>query len=244
MFEEEIEIETGDGTCGAVVFAPEDEGEFPGVLFYTDIFGIREVKYEMARRLAGEGYVVLMPNVFYRTRKPPVFDFEPNFGEERTMRRFQELTEPLTPDAMETDASAYVDALAARDAVADGPMGVVGHCFTGQLALRTAAARPDRIGAAASFHGAGLWKESDDSPHLVLPDVEGRLYFGHAANDRSMPAEAIEHLEAALDAWGGEWESEVYDAGHGWTVPDKDVYDQEQADRAFDKLTTLFDETL
>jgi len=124
-------------------------------------------------------------------------------------------------------------------------MGVVGYCLTGKMAIYAATSRPDKIAAAASFHGGGLVTDGPDSPHLVLPAIRARLYFGHATNDRSMPEEAIEKLEGALQSWGGRYESEIYEsAHHSWTVPDSPVYNQPQADRAFEKLTTLFAQTL
>jgi carboxymethylenebutenolidase len=166
-------------------------------------------------------------------------------GDERTAKRLAELSGPLTPAVMERDAAAYVDALAAQGSAKAGPMGVVGLCFSGAFALRTAAVRPDHIAAAASFHGGKLFTDAPNSPHLVLPRVKARLYFGHAVEDRSMPAEAIEKLNHALEAWGGEYESEVYEgAHHSWTVPDSPVYNQPQAERAFGKLTQLFAKTL
>jgi carboxymethylenebutenolidase len=124
-------------------------------------------------------------------------------------------------------------------------MGVVGYCFSGALAMRTAATRPDRIAAAASFHGGRLFTDAPTSPHLVLPRIKARLYFGHATQDQTMPQEAIEKLNRALQTWGGVYESEVYEgAYHSWTVPDSPVYNQPQAERAFAKLTWLFAKTL
>jgi carboxymethylenebutenolidase len=244
MIEEEIEIRMHDGTADAVLYRHEN-GRRPGVIHLTDIGGIRESHRGMARRLAEEGYVVLLPNVFYRTGRPPLFDFPRRMREERTMKRFAELMGPLLPEAMERDAGCYVDFLAAQDFMSEGPMGVVGYCFTGAMALRTAAVRPGKVVAAASFHGGKLYTDTPESPHLALPRVKARLYFGHATEDRSMPAEAIEKLKQALEAWGGQYESEVYDgARHGWTVPEGPVYHQVQADRAFGKLTELLASTL
>jgi carboxymethylenebutenolidase len=244
VFEEKIDIRTSDGISDGFFYRPETGDHFPGIVYYTDIGGIRPASQEMARRLAAEGYAVLQPNVFYRTSKPPVFDSSTKSGDER-MKRFKELAAPLTPEAMERDAAAYVDFLAAQDSVSKGPMGVVGYCFTGKMALYTAKTRPDRIVAVASFHGGGLATDGTDSPHLTLPAIKARLYFGHAVNDRSMPAEAIEKLDDALEAWGGKFESEVYEgAAHAWTMPDGPVYNQPQAERAFEKLKQLFSETL
>ncbi|MGH9501903.1 MAG: dienelactone hydrolase family protein [Terriglobales bacterium] len=245
MIEEKIEIRTTDGTTEGFLYRPQGESRWPGVVHYTDIGGIRPASEDMARRLAAQGYVVLMPNVFYRTGKPPMLDFSRKPGDERTMKRFAELSAPLTAEAIARDASAYVDFLAAHDSVSHSAMGVVGYCFGGKMAIYTAKARPSQIAAAASFHGGGLVTDNPDSPHLALPAIKARLYFGHATNDRSMPAEAIRKLDDALQAWGGEFESEVYEgAAHSWTVPDSPVYNQPQAERAFEKLESLFAQTL
>ena len=246
MTEQKIQIATAGGTAEGVIYFPEKAGRWPGVIHYTDIGGIRASQEEMARRLSAKGYVVLMPNVFYRTGGLPLFDFPKKFGEERTTKRLAELSAPLTAEAITCDASDYVDFLARQAPVKPGPTGVVGYCFTGKMALYTALSRPDRVAAAASFHGGGLATDAPNSPHLILgPLIKARLYFGHAVNDKGMPAEAIERLTRALEAWGGKYESEVYEgAYHSWTVPDSPVYNQPQADRAFEKLIKLFAETL
>jgi len=240
MVEREIEIRTADGVAGGFVYRPEGAGTWPGVLHLTDIGGIRPAYHEMARRVAGAGFVVLMPNVFYRTAKPPVMT-RGSGGEEEFRKRFAELTDPLTPESIARDAKAYVDCLAGLEQVGPpGRFGVVGYCYTGGFALRVAAACPDRIAVAASFHGGGLATEAATSPHLLLPQIRARLYFGHAVKDRSMPEEAIHRLETALADWGGEWESEVYEgAYHSWTASDSPLYNGAQAERAFEKLVAL-----
>jgi carboxymethylenebutenolidase len=245
MIEEEIEIRTSHGTSSGFLYRTEGERRWPGVIHLTDIGGIRLANRDMARRLAVEGYTVLMPNLFYRTGRPPMFDFPVSPGDERTTKRFAELSSPLTPEAVESDASHYVDFLAAHESVNEGGMGVVGYCFSGSIAMRIAAVRPDKIAAAASFHGGGLFTDAPTSPHLTLPRIKARLYFAHASQDRTMPEEAIKKLDRALAAWGGKYESEVYEgAYHSWTVSDSPVYNQSQAERAFKKLTELLTNTL
>jgi carboxymethylenebutenolidase len=245
MIEQQIEIRTPDGTSDGFLYRSEGEGQWPGIIHLTDIGGIRDSNREMARRLAAENYTVLMPNIFYRTGRPPVIDFPLNMADERTKKRFAELASPLTPEAMERDGSAYVDFLARHNSVTEDGMGVVGYCFSGGMAMRMAAARSDKIVAAASFHGGSLFTDTPTSPHLALPRIKARLYFGHAVQDRSMPEEAIQKLDRALQAWGGQYESEVYEgASHGWTMPDSPVYNHSQAERAFQKLTELFAQTL
>jgi carboxymethylenebutenolidase len=244
MIEKAIEIKTPDGVADGFLYQPEGKRAHAGVIHLTDIMGIRPSHQQMAGRLADQGYVVLMPNMFYRTGKPPLFDFQPQLGEERTMKRFGELRGPLTPEAVERDVGAYVDFLGASPDVT-GKIGVVGYCFAGSVAMRTAAAKPDRVAAAASFHGGHLFTKEPTSPHLLLPRIKARLLFGHAVQDQSMPEEAINGFNEALAAWGGRYESQTYEgARHGWTVPGMPVYNEKQAERAFGKLTELFAQTL
>ena len=245
IIEEAVEIRVADGVCDAMLFRDDGASPRPGVIHLTDIMGIRPASSGMAHRLAEQGYTVLMPNLFYRTGRPPMFDFVPQIGEERTMKRFGELTAPLTPDALERDARAYVDYLSAHVATKPGMMAAVGYCYSGGVAMRIAATCPDKIAAAASFHGGGLMTDAPHSPHLLLPRIKAQLYFGHAIEDRTMPADTIKKFEAALLAWGGRYESETYaGALHGWTVPQMPAYNEAQAERAFEKLKQLLTATL
>ena len=244
MIEKPIEIRTPDGTADGILLYPEKEGRWPGILYLTDILGIRYASRNMASRLAAEGYTVLLPNIFYRNGTPPIFNFPFKIGDDRFVSRMNEIRGPLTPDAMDRDVSAYVDFLAAQPNVSGSGLGAVGFCLSGQMALRAAAAQPDQIAAAASFHGGGLYTDASTSPHTLLPRIKARLYFGHAVEDRSMPREAIEKLDRALAAWGGKFESEIYDAHHGWTVPDNPTYNEPQAERAYKELTNLLNSVL
>ena len=204
--EQQIRIPMPEGEADAYILTPPNATPgvaFPGVIDLPDIKGIRDATLASSRRLAAEGYIVLAPNVFYRTGRPPVVDFPMNFAEERTQRRFAELTGPLTPAAMHADAQSYVAAL---DKAGASP-GPVRHPWTllyrrpRRFAPR--AALPDRIAAVASFHGGHLFNENDSSsPYRELPGVRASLYFGHASNDTLMPAEAIEKFEKALADWG------------------------------------------
>jgi carboxymethylenebutenolidase len=236
MTETKIDVKGADGMAEAYLYTPPGEARHPAVLFLTDIMGIREANRGMAARVCEAGFAVLMPNIFYRATKLPVFDFPPKFGDERTMKRFGELRAALDNRAMQRDAIAYIEALETAPAVKAGPLGVVGYCFTGAMAMRAAAARSDAVAFAASFHGGGLATDAADSPHLLLPHIRARLMFGHATDDRSMPAEQIAKLDAALKAWGGRYDSETYAAGHGWCVPGVPAYNEVQAERHWAKL--------
>jgi carboxymethylenebutenolidase len=248
--EQDVEIRTADGSCDAAFIHPAS-GSHPGVLFWPDIFGLRPSMRELGRRLAGAGYAVLVPNLFYRTARAPVLgDISGfNFQNEADRAKLPPLTGPLhVPGAAETDARAYIDFLdAQRQVDRTRKIGSQGYCMGGPLMMRTAAARPDRVGAGASFHGGGLVTDQPSSPHLLAPKIRARLYIAIAANDDARQPEAKDTLRAAFQAAKVQAEIEVY-AGtqHGWCVPDmpapvgKPIYSRPDAERAWGKLLELY----
>jgi carboxymethylenebutenolidase len=242
MIETKLEI-PGIGV-EALFFRPDDIADFPGVVFLTDIWGIRPANIGVAKRLAERGFSVLMPNVFHRYSRMTPDGFEPA-NQDEMHKALQALFTTLTPQNMVDDGKAYVDFLLAQKGVKKEKVGVVGYCFTGQMAVRTAAAVPDHVAAAASFHGGFLVTPAPDSPHKILGPIKARLYFGHAVEDSTATPEQVATLEAALRDWHGAFQSEFYEgARHGWTVPSRDVYNELQAERAFEKLVELFEATL
>ena len=244
MIEKKLEIAAADGVTDAALYAP-GEGKYPGLLFYTDIFAVRPANQGMARRIAEQGYAVMMPNVMYRYGKPPFADASFKWGEPESMKIIHGLFGALTGAMMEKDAPHYVQALLAQPEVSGSRIAVVGYCFTGAMALRTAAVSSAQVAAAASFHGGQLVTPEPDSPHSRIPQVKGELYFGHAVQDDSMPPAAVETLNDTLKAWGGKYQSEVYEgARHGWTVPGRDIYDERQSERHYEKLFDLLKRNL
>lgn len=245
MIETEIGIRTLDGTADGLLYLPEEHGRWPGVFFLTDITGIRASQRAMAARICSEGYVVVMPNLYYRAGIPPLFEEGTKMGDESFTKRMGEILSLLTPEAVDQDACSYVDFLSQQNAVMKAPFGVVGLCVSGATVLRMAAARPNQIGAGASFHGGRLYTEAPTSPHLLLPHIKGHLYFGHAVNDKSMPQASIESFDRALHSWAGKYESEIYDgAQHGWTVVDSPAFNPPKAERAFKVLRRFFAQAL
>ena len=247
MKQQELKLSMSDGVTDAVLYTSDDGKPLPGVLFVPDVWSLRDTMRQMASRVAAEGYTVLLPNPFYRVSAPPVFPF-PRQGatHEQIMKRIGELAAPLTPEALEADTATYIDFLTSQPTTASEGTGVVGFCMGGLIAIHAASARPDKVKAAASFHGGGLYRPDDPaSPHLRLPKIKARLYFGHATDDNSMNSQAIAGLDEALKEWGGRYESEIYEgAKHGWTVPDNPAYNQPQTERAYAKLKSLFQEEL
>ena len=242
MIETKLEIPTI--ATETLLLRPDGIADFPGVVFLTDIWGIRPANIGMARRLAEKGFAVLMPNVFHRYSRIASDGFEPE-DEDKRQKVLHTLFGCLTAEQMESDGKAYIDFLLAQKGVKAGKVGVVGYCFTGQMALRMAATVPDKVAAAASFHGGFLVTDKPNSPHRQLPRVKARLYFGHAVEDSTATPEQVATLDEALRAWHGAFQSEVYEgAKHGWTVPGRPVYNELQAERAFEKEVELFDATL
>ncbi|PWI10700.1 dienelactone hydrolase [Streptomyces sp. NWU339] len=236
-------IATEDGTADAYLTRPADGAPRPAVLFYMDAFGLRPGLRAMADRLAESGYTVLVPNVFYRHGPAPVTEL-PEFIDPRArpeiFRRIAPIMQELTPERAMRDADAYLRWLAGHPAVAGGPVAVTGYCMGAVLSLRTAGTYPDRVAAAAGFHGAGLAPDAPDSPHLLADRITAELYFAHADQDPSMPEEQIERLEQALTAAGVRHRCEVYaGARHGYTQADTAAYDKEADERHWAALLDL-----
>jgi carboxymethylenebutenolidase len=245
----DVTIKTDDGTCDAY-FTHPPSGAHPGVLLWPDALGLRPSMRTMARRLAAEGYSVLVPNPFYRMSRAPQFETAANldFGNDAVMAKLRPLMASVTAAGLaEKDARAYVAFLdAQREVDRTRKIGTQGYCMGGPLVVRTAAAQPERVGAGASFHGGGLVTDKPDSPHLLAPKIKARMYFGIASNDDERQPEAKTSLKDAFAKAGVPAEIEVYPARHGWCVPDMPVekgapiYDMTQAERAWSKLIALY----
>jgi carboxymethylenebutenolidase len=248
VVETDVEIKTPDGTCDAAFIHPK-AGSHPGVLIWPDAFGLRPSMRAIGRRIAAEGYSVVVPNPFYRVSKAPFTDASNfNFQNPDDMAKLRPLMASVNaPGNAEKDATAYVAFLDAQKQVkTKKKIGVQGYCMGGALVVRTAAALPNRIGAGASFHGGGLVTDKPDSPHLLAPKIKARMYFGIAASDDSRQPDAKDKLKEAFSAAKVSAEIEVYPAQHGWCVPDMPVrdgapiYNKAEAERAWAKLVALY----
>ena len=238
--EKMVSITTADGVCDAFFVHP-GKGTHPGIVMWPDIAGLRDVKKIMARSLAAQGYAVLVVNQYYRAGPGPVMK---SFAEYRTpegQARIAPLRAALTPDAITRDAKAFVAFLDGQDAV-DKKRGIGsnGYCMGGPFTVRTAAAVPSRVGAAASLHGAGLVTAEADSPHRLLAATKAGYLFAIARNDDAKQPDQKTQLRQAAEAAGRPAEVEVYAADHGWCVPDSPAYDPDEADRAWKRMLALF----
>jgi carboxymethylenebutenolidase len=243
--ESEVEVATPDGTADCYFVHPTT-GTHPGVVVWPDILGLRTAFRDMGRRLAQSGYSVLVVNPFYRAARAPVVPEGATFNDPEVRDTVFPLAGTLNAETHVTDAVAFVDFLDAQDSVAgDRMMGTTGYCMGGPMVMRTAFARADRIGAGATFHGGGLAANDDNSPHLLIPEMNAAFLIAIAADDDESDPEAKNTLREAFDAAGLEAEIEVYEGtAHGWCPPDSAVYHQEQAERAWSRLLALFERAL
>jgi carboxymethylenebutenolidase len=237
MIDSDVQVTTSAGVCDAALIHPP-KGSWPGVILFTDVFGLRPTMRDMAKRLAADGFTVLVPNPFYRTSKPPGLSIDIDFNNAADRAKIDILRAPLTSDAVMQDATAYVKFLDSQASVnKKAKMGVFGYCMGGPMTMQAAAANPDRIGAGASFHGGGLVTDKPDSPHLLVPKIKAQYYFGIKTKlDEAFKAA---HLQAKI---------EVYDGClHGWCVKDMPktpgkppIYNEPQAERAWGELVSLY----
>lgn len=241
-----LQIPTPDGQADGFAAFPDGGGRHPGVLLYPDAFGVRPVLREMAQELAGHGYYVLVPNLYYRTGPAPVVDLPEHIGEESRPALFGQLMpliEEHTTDRALRDADAYLRFLTAQPEVAAGPVATIGYCLGAVLAMRTATAHPGQVAAVAGFHPAALVTDAPDSPHRLVPELTAQVHIGLAEGD--MTPEAIEEFNQALDAAGVGYTTEVYPgAVHGFTMSDTAAFDPSALQRHWDRLLPLLDRTL
>ncbi|MDT5322833.1 MAG: carboxymethylenebutenolidase [Mycobacterium sp.] len=233
-------VTTPDGSCTVRLFTPDGEGPWPGVVMYPDAGGTRETLADMAAKLAGFGYAVLLPDVYYRHGDWAPFDMATAFNDDDERKRLMSMIGSITQDNMATDAAAFFDYLAGRPEVSGNEFGTTGYCMGGRTSFVVAGRLPDRVAAAASFHGGGLVTDGAESPHLRADQIQAAVYVGGAENDGSFTADHAEQLEKALTAAGVEHKIETYSAAHGYAVPDNRSYDPDAAERHWTATREFF----
>ena len=241
----EVSIRTHDGTCPASLFTPErGQAPWPGVIFFMDGLGIRPVMWEMGQRLADGGYLVLLPDLYYRTGPYAPMVAAEVLADPSRREALMKLVRGLDRDRKVADAGAFIEFLSSRPEVKGERFGATGYCMGGNASLTAAGAFPDRFAAAASFHGGHLATEEPDSPHLFLGKLRGRVYVAGAVEDASFPDEQKDRLERTLSEAGVDHLVETYPARHGFAVRDLPVFDAAAAERHWDALFRLLRETL
>lgn len=243
--ESEVQIKTPDGMADGYFVHPT-AGKHPGVLIWPDIFGLRPAFRQMGKRLAEAGYSVLVVNPFYRTKKAPTSPEHADFDDPQTRKMLMSLHDSLNATTAKADAQAFIPWLD-RQSVVDSKrkIGTTGYCMGGPLVFETAATSPDRVGAAATFHGGGLVTDQPDSPHLLISKMKARFLIAIAENDDQKQPDAKNVLRESFAKVGLPAEIEVYKGTmHGWCPPDSKVYNSEQAERAWARMLVLFKKAL
>ena len=235
---------TPDGTCSVTLHTLNGTGPWSGVIMYPDAGGVRDTFHEMAARLAGFGYAVLLPDVYYRSGDWEPFDMATVFGDPDQRARLMSMIASVTPDMIASDAGSFFDFLARRSEVKGSAFGVCGYCMGGRTSVIVAGRQPDRVVAAGTIHGGGLVTDDPTSPHLLADRMQATVYVAGAENDGSFTTEQAETLEKALTAANVNHKIEIYRAGHGFAVPDNPPYDVEAAERHWIALQELFGSAL
>lgn len=233
-------ITTPDGDCAVTLFTPDGSGPWPGVVMYPDAGGVRDTFADMAATLAGFGYAVLLPDVYYRHPGWAPFAMVTVFSDPKERGRLFALMHGVTAERMAADAGAFFDYLADRPEVSGRRFGVCGYCMGGRTALVVAGRLGERVAAAASFHGGGLVTDGEDSPHLRAGQIRAAVYMAGATGDASFTTAQARTLAEALTAAGVEHTIETYPAGHGFAVPDNAPYDADAAARHWTALREFF----
>ncbi len=235
MIDRELDIHTGEGVMNTFVTHPEEGGAHPPVLFLMDAPGKREELHDMARRLGSAGYYVMLPNLYYRR----VREFRMELSSREVM--FEHM-DSLSNAMVCEDIQVLLDFAAADNAAREGKIGCVGYCMSGPFAFAAAAAFPDRIAAAASFHGVRLYTGAKDSPHLDAEKIRGEMYFGCAETDEYAPSQMIIDLEDYLDGTGINFRVEWYPGTeHGFVFPLREgKYHKLSAERHWERLLSMY----
>ena len=237
----DVQIPTPDGTCPASLHLPDGDGPWPGVILFPDAGGARETMRAMADRLAGMGYVALVPDVYYREAGWAPFDMATVFSDPDERARLMGMVGSLTRERIVSDTGAYLNYLLARPEVAGTAAGTTGYCMGGRMSLITAGAHPDKVAAAASFHGGRIAVVDDpDSPHLAAGRISAAVYVAGAEEDGAFTPEQAQLLESALAEAGVRHTVEFYPARHGFAVPDNPTHDASAEDRHWKALEELY----
>jgi len=243
---ETVTIETRDGQCPAHVFTPEGAGPWPAVIFFMDGLGIRQTLFDMGQRLADGGYVVLLPDMFYRAGPYPEMNPMEILGGGGSFReKMGHLFSSIDNRKASQDTEAFLAYLDTRSDIAGKKVGATGYCMGGAMSLWAAGTYPDRIAAAASYHGGNLAFDGELSPHLLAPKMKARVYVAGADKDDSYPVEMEARLDKALNDAGVEHTCEIYPGAlHGWTMKDFPIYDEAAGERHWQTLLDLYGATL
>lgn len=242
LTENTVTFAADGGTMDGVFIHPAS-GSHPGVILWPDIAGLRPAKIAMGRRLAAEGFAVLVANPYYRSVAGQQFaDFEAfrAGGGFQAVGPWRERNTPQNVMATARSVVAWLDQQRAVDS--DRGIGNQGYCMTGSWTIHAAAAVPDRVKAAASFHGGGLVGDSATAPvnQLAMMAADARALIAIARDDDAQAPNDKVALRAAGDAVPADVVVEVYQGDHGWTVLDSPVYNQAEAERAWTALRNTY----
>jgi carboxymethylenebutenolidase len=245
MTQHSVEIKTPDGICPAALSLPDGAAPWPAVIMFPDAGGMRDTMRQMGERLSGLGYVVLVPDFYYRNGPYDLGDMRTAFSSKESAEKIMAMMRGYTADMVVRDANAFVDYLDSLPEKKPGGVGTTGYCMGGRLSLIVAGNLAESVAAAASFHGGNLAKADDPhSPHHKAGAIKASVYVAGAIEDQSFPDEQKGLLEEALTKAGVAHTIETYQAHHGFAVPDNPTFDKDAAERHWKAMEQFFGEVL
>ena len=240
-----VDLPTEDGLLDLHLFQPAGAGPWPAIVYYMDAFGVRADLCGMAERLASHGYVVALPNLYYRSGAYAPFDPQDVAAGGAERDRFKGMIASIGNTAVMRDTAVILRSLRANPAVRPGPIGAVGYCMGGGFALAAAGTFPGDVAVAATFHGGSLATDKPDSAHRLAGQIRARVHIGVAGIDPGFDDAQRQRLETALQAAGVSYTLETYPgARHGFAVTGHLVYDRDASERHWATLVRLLAETL
>jgi len=243
MNEKVVQIETPDGRMETFVAHPDGDGPFPAVVLYMDAPGIREELYTFTRRIAREGYFCALPDLYYRRGRVRL---DLAGADESVRKEMFAHMRSLTNALVVEDTRALLGALASEPAAADGPMGCVGYCMSGQFVMSVAGTFPERFHASISCYGVGIVTDREDSPHNLAKNLQGEIFFAFAEKDEYVPDASIEVLRQTLDDHAASYQLDVYPGTeHGFCFPERSwCYVEDAAEDVWKRSFEMFDRQL
>ena len=248
MKERLVEIATPSGGMDTFVTHPEQDGPFPPVIIYMDIWGVREELFEIARRVGTVGYYCMVPDLYYRQGK---VRHEFRDADNRMIslhaldeKRRQQVIAPgrrLSNQMVVDDTGAILNFVQRGEPVRPGGVGAIGYCMGGRHVLCVAGQFSDRVTASASLHGTSLISDAPDSPHLRAKEFRGELYCGFAELDPYAPMPMVKELEELLRPCPVDYRYAIHQgAQHGYALPNRDIFDPHGAARDWEQIFAMF----
>lgn len=239
----DAELRVDNSPMRVYVASPKPDGEYPGVLLYSEIFQLTAPIRRSCERLAGHGFVVAAPEIYHRHERPgtviPYDDIGRIWGNEGAKRT------PVA--AFDADARATLDFLASHPQVSPGTLATMGFCIGGHLAWR-AALQPDVKAAvccyATGVHNGKLGKDADAGTLARFSEIKGEMLVVFGAADPHVPSDGRQKILDTLESAGVKHRVLLVNGEHAFMRDEGPRYDPAAADQVWAGAIAMFNHVL